>query len=1022
MRIARRYSRPDRSPYDGFRFRVVPGIRAGDGVIPVGIQVPASWSLEAGEALARNCLRSHGIPTRLRPVAEDDVPGWLWRRTGDDVALAKLSRAQRFGAEIDSRRLFDRVAGAWTYQGWRCGYFDAEADARAFFDEIRVMLCRQIAVPDAAQLRHAGLYWAYGIETGGHGACITDYRTGVVTRAADGHLPPHGAYIQGVTGGIAGDGGVMDLWQREARLLADGIGTAANVSHIGCGDAVAGLVDQLKVGDAAAGAFRRAGPDGRPRRMVTVDADHPEAIDFIGWKPVEERRTAALIAGTRLADRHLDAIAAACRRPGRKGNLDPDRNPALKFSLMAAHKAMLPAPYLDRVMDLARQGRTGPKVTPDGLGAPLQAVSSAGAKNGLHVLRVGDEFLGRVTEDGNKVADGERDGAACAGTRAALLWDALAEATWSSGETGVHFATTADAWNTCPRSGPIRGSAAGGDFMFLDDVACPTASLNLAAFLGVDRTFDTEGFAHAARLWSIALDITVMMTSLPTPRLAARSWEFRPLGLGFTNLGGLLMAAGIGYDSDAGRAYCAAAAALMTGTAYATSAELAGELGPFPAFGANRKAMLRVIRNHRQAARGDVGGYQGLNWTPLRFKPADCPDRRLAAAARDAWDHTWRMGVSAGFRNAQVSLVTPAAETGFLLDSNTSGTEADFAMVRFEKLPGGGFHKVVNPAVPPALRALGYGEMRIEFIVRHVVGHGSLRDAPGVNHEALRRRGFTETALEMLEAALPGTLDISSVFNKWTLGEDFCARMLAFPKAELEDDGFDLLAALGFSATAVKAANIHCCGANTLEGAPGIEPQHLAVFDCPRPLGERGRRKLSTASLIRMMAAAQPFISGAVGHAVTLPAHATIDDVKAAYLLAWRLDLKLLMLERDESRLDHPGASAAAPLAEDFTEDVGRWATFGTAGDDAAALKHGRFLVYDGGEDRIQAPRAAIHGADCGAGENTQGEGNTGTCSPGAATAAASAAETSRRPASDAPRSKASATSSADACVEQRRF
>jgi ribonucleoside-diphosphate reductase alpha chain len=1048
MRIARQYSRPRRSPYEGIRFRSVFTPHAGDGGTKFGIEVPVGWSQEAGEALAHNCLRKDGIPTRLKPVAERDVPRWLWRSTADEAALAKLPADRRYGPETDARKLFDRIAGAWTYQGWQSGYFDSAPDAEAFFDETRAMMCRQIALPDGVQIRHAGLYWAYGIKTGADGACITDYRTGVVTRAGDGHLPPHGAYIQDVTGNVAGDGGIMDLWQREARLLADGVGTASNVSRVGGDDAATGLVDMLRVGDAAAGTVRRDGRGVRPPRMLTLDADHPEAIDFIRWKPAEEQRTAALIAGTKLADRHLDAIAAACRRPGRKGNLNPERNPALKFSLIAAQKAMLPATSLDRVMDLARQGRTGPNGAPVGTDATVQAVLTAGAQNGLHVLRIDDHVLGRLTADGDRAAEDSRGDSRDGET--AALWDALAEATWTTGETGVLFATTVDEWHTCPNSGPIRGSAANGDFMFLDDVACGTATLNLGAFLGGARTFDTEGFAHAARLWSIVLDITVMMTALPTPRLAARSWEFRPLGLGFTNLGGLLTAAGIGYDSDAGRALCAAAASLMTGTAYATSAELAAELGPFPAFGANRKAMMKVIRNHRMAASGEAGGYHGLNWTPLAFRPADCPDPRLAAAARDVWDDALGRGGSAGFRNAQVSLVAQAAETGLLMDGNTLGIEPDFAMVRFEKLPGGGFHKVINPAVPLALGALGYGERRIEAIVRHVVGHGSLADAPGVNHEALRRRGFTEAALATLEAALPATLDISFVFNKWTLGEDFCARMLAFSKADFEDDGFDMLAALGFSPAAIEAANIHCCGANTLGGAREIEPRHLAVFDCPRSLGERGRRRLSTESLIRMMAAAQPFISGAVGHAIALPASTGIDDIKAAYLLAWRLGLKMLMLDRDESRLDHAGAWTAMRLEEGFTGDFGQWATFGTAPSSEVARRRGRFLVYDGGEDRkpaqvaaapergdrmatgnanaiarsgmSQALAIALTARDLArsAEEYAQQERNNGTCSPGAATAAAPAAETSRRPASDAPRGKASAASSVDAFVEQR--
>ncbi|MEK7244397.1 MAG: vitamin B12-dependent ribonucleotide reductase, partial [Pseudomonadota bacterium] len=395
----------------------------------------------------------------------------------------------------------------------------------------------------------------------------------------------------------------------------------------------------------------------------------------------------------------------------------------------------------------------------------------------------------------------------------------------------------------------------------LEDTACNLASLNLLPFQGPGGTFDVARFEHAVRLWTLTLEISVMMAQFPSARIAELSYEFRTLGLGFANIGGYLMAAGIPYDSSEGRAICASISALMTGTAYAASAEMAGEMGAFSRFEANREAMLRVMRNHRRAAHGANGGHEGLSVLPVPLKAGDCSDPELAQAARMAWDRALELGQAHGFRNAQVSVIAPTGTIGLVMDCDTTGIEPDFALVKYKRLAGGGYFKIINRTVPRALKVLGYAEDEIGEIVRYAVGHGTLKGAPGVTHEILRAHGFTDDALARIEGALAGAFDIRFVFNKWLLGEEFCTGVLKIDPRRLGELDFDMLAALGFAKADVEAANTYVCGAMTLEGAPFLKPQHLPVFDCASPCGRTGKRSLSVESHIRMMAASQPFIS-----------------------------------------------------------------------------------------------------------------------------------------------------------------
>ena len=618
------------------------------------------------------------------------------------------------------------------------------------------------------------------------------------------------------------------------------------------------------------------------------------------------------------------------------------------------------------------------------------------------------------------------------GRGAGRLWHRLAESAWSCGGTGILFETTANGWNTCPGSGAIRSSAAGADYLFLDDTACGRAVLNLAAFSGggqrfdagrvdtgrvdtgrVDTgRFDTDGFEAAVRLWTVALDVSVMMTAMPTPRLAARSWKFRPLGLGITNLAGLLMSSGIAYDSAEGRALCAAVTALMTGAAYAVSAEMAQELGQFPACRDNAGSMLTVIRRHRRAAASRPS-----------FEAGRGGDAAPARAARLAWNRALELGEAHGFRNAQVTLIASGRDAAMVMDCDGAGVEPESAMTSFERLPGGGYRRIINPSVPVALEALGYPRREIVAIVRHVVGHGTLKTAPGVNHETLCRRGFDAAALERVEGALDSALDIGFVFNPGTLGETFCRRMLGLSQDQIDDAEFDILAGIGFSNAAVEAANAYCCGADTLEGAPHLRPEHLAVFDCPRPQGERGRRRLSTESQLAMMAAAQPFVSGAVAQRVEVPKTASVEDCGTAFRRAWRLGLKILVLDREDDGLEPQAADMAADMAAaagGFAEASIAAAAAQASGDLPQATRaRGGFFIYDGGLGDRPEPAADRPAAVAQAAPDDADPVNR-TCSEGGQEDPAPAAETPRRSASDAARGAASVPSSADAVVEQR--
>ena len=594
MRIERRFTQTGQSPYANIEFREATSeIRNPDGSIVFrleNIQVPAHWSQVATDILAQKYFRKAGVPSRLKKVEENSVPSWLWRSVADAAALPDLPEKERCTSETDARQVFDRLAGTWTYWGWKGGYFSSEEDARAFHDELCYMLAMQMAAPNSPQWFNTGLHWAYGIDGPSQGHYYVDFETGKLTRASTAyeHPQPHACFIQSIEDDLVNENGIMDLWVREARLFKYGSGTGTNFSRLRAegeklsgGGKSSGLMSFLKIGDRAAGAIKSGGTTRRAAKMVIVDADHPDVEQFIEWKVTEEQKVAALVTGSRACARHLAAIMKACTHCDGEDDdcFDPAKNPALKREIRAARKAHVPDSYIQRVIQFARQGFTEiefPTFDTDWEGEAYRTVSGQNSNN---TVRLDDDFLKAVEMDGTWDLKSRIDGRPVKTLKARELWDRIAYAAWASADPGLQFHTTINDWHTCPASGPIRASNPCSEYMFLDDTACNLASLNLMAFRDAKKRFDVDGFAHAVRLWTIVLEVSVLMAQFPSKQIAELSYQYRTLGLGFANIGGLLMASGIAYDSEEGRALAAALSSLMTGTAYATSAEMAQRLG-----------------------------------------------------------------------------------------------------------------------------------------------------------------------------------------------------------------------------------------------------------------------------------------------------------------------------------------------------------------------------------------------------------------------------------------------------------
>ncbi|MCC6965853.1 MAG: vitamin B12-dependent ribonucleotide reductase [Nitrospira sp.] len=937
MRIERRFTKRGQSPYEGLAFvKRSSEIRNPDGSTVFKLEhidIPEHWTQLAIDILAQKYFRKAGVPQ----VHEDDTP------------VVDAAGKPVLGGERDSRQVFNRLAGCWTFWGKNHGYFKTPEDATAFHDEMCYMLAYQMAAPNSPQWFNTGLHYAYGLSGPAQGHFYVDPKLGEVVRATNAfeHPQPHACFIQSIEDDLVNENGIMDLWVREARLFKYGSGTGTNFSRLrGDGESLSGggrssgLMSFLKIGDRAAGAIKSGGTTRRAAKMVCLDLDHPDIEEFIDWKVVEEQKVAAMVTGSKICAQRLNAVLKACQSVDAQGQaqahleLDMKHNQVLREAVAAARRDMVPEAYIHRMFDYAKQGYTHFVFHEYDTNWDGKAYQTVSGQNSNNSVRIPNGFFDALERDGDWELRRRIDGKVSKTIKARDLWDKIAWAAWICADPGTQYDTTINEWHTCPEDGRINASNPCSEYMFLDDTACNLASLNLAKFFNAEGEFDLDSFRHAVRLWTVALEISVLMASFPSRAIAQKSYEYRTLGLGYANLGTILMKQSIPYDSHKATAICGAITAIMTGESYATSAEMAAEIGPFPGYNRNRDSMLRVIRNHRRAAYSSpVEEYEGLTILPASIQPEHCPPAMLLAARR-AWDRALELGTAYGFRNAQVTVIAPTGTIGLVMDCDTTGIEPDFALVKFKKLAGGGYFKIINQSLPPALQALGYTDAQIRDIVAYCAGHQTLKGAPFINHEVLRQKGFDEAALERLEGSLAQAFEIQFVFNKYTLGEEFCRQKLGISEAQLADPAFNMLKTLGFTQEDVAAANDYCCGTMTVEGAPHLKLEHLPIFDCANRCGRIGQRYIAVDAHIRMMAAAQPFISGAISKTINMPADATLEDVKAAYLFAWKSMVKAVALYRDGSKLSQPlnassdsgkGAEAApsiATVAEKVAERV----------------------------------------------------------------------------------------------------
>jgi ribonucleoside-diphosphate reductase alpha chain len=902
---------------------------------------PSTWSQVAVDVLAQKYFRRAGVPKALRRVPEDGVPEWLWRSEADEDALAQLPYAERFGSESDARQVFNRLAGTWTYWGFKHDYFDSERDARAYYDEMCAMLARQIGAPNSPQWFNTGLHWAYGIAGPAQGHYFVDPTTAAVTRSTSAyeHPAPHACFIQSVSDDLVNEGGIMDLWVREARIFKFGSGTGSNFSSLRAegeklsgGGTSSGLMSFLRVGDRAAGAIKSGGTTRRAAKMVCLDLDHPDVEEFITWKVREEQKVSDLVVGSLACQMRLNDImkAAHDETVPEAARLDPALNAGLRKAMRAAVQAGIPPANINYAVDFARQGYKSLEIETYDTNWDSKAYGTVSGQNSNNSVRIPNDFFAALDRDDDWALRARTDGRVKRTIKAADLWEDIAIAAWQCADPGVQFDTTINEWHTCPADGKINASNPCSEYMFLDDTACNLASLNLAQFLTSDGRFDATQFSECCRIWTVTLEISVLMAQFPSYVIAQKSYDFRTLGLGYANLGTMLMRLGLPYDSEEAYGWCAGISALMTASAYLASAEMAQQLGAFPRYGANRDDMLRVIRNHRRAAHASAPHeYEGLTVLPVVHNPT-LFTQELWGLARRTWDKALTLGEVAGFRNAQVTVIAPTGTIGLVMDCDTTGIEPDFALVKFKKLAGGGYFKIVNNSVEAALRRLGYTNEQIEAIETFAKGTLTLEGAPHINAATLRAKGFDDAAIAKIASALPSAFELSFVFNRFVLGDEFCERVLGLTQDQLNDFNFSLLRdGLGFSQQQIEEASDVICGRMTLEGAPYLKEEHLPIFDCATPCGKHGARYIRPIAHIEMMAAAQPFVSGAISKTINLPQTATIADVKEAYRLSWERMVKAVALYRDGSKLSQPlatkgdlGDDSEAPADQAFTTPI----------------------------------------------------------------------------------------------------
>lgn len=841
LRVERFFTKEGVSPFDLFEYDYRTSvIKNPNGKVVFelnNVEVPKQWSQVATDVLAQKYFRKAGVPQ-------------------SDGTM---------GAETSIKQVAHRMADCWRQWGEQYGYFATTEDAQRFYEEMVFMIVGQYAAPNSPQWFNTGLASSYGIKGKPQGHYYVDPNTGKLEKSTSAYErpQPHACFILSVDDDLVNEGGIMDLWVREARIFKYGSGVGTNFSRIrGAGEKLSGggtssgLMSFLKIGDRAAGAIKSGGTTRRAAKMVCLDLDHPEAIEFINWKKDEEKKVAALIAAGYASDYEGEAYA------------------------------------------------------------------TVSGQNSNNSVRIPNDFFKALEEGRDWELKGRADGKVMKSIPSKEIWDMIGDAAWACADPGVQYDTTINEWHTCPEGGRINASNPCSEYMFLDNTACNLASLNLMKFFNEENsTFDVKAIQHASRLWTVVLEISVLMAQFPSKEVAQLSYEYRTLGLGYANMGTALMVSGIPYDSPKAFAICGAITAILTGTAYRTSAEMAEVLGAFPKYEENKNHMLRVMRNHRYAAyNATADTYEGLSIKPVGIDPKYCPEYLLSAACT-SWDEAVQLGEKFGYRNAQTTVIAPTGTIGLVMDCDTTGIEPDFALVKFKKLSGGGYFKIINQSVPAALRKLGYNAEETDAIIKYAIGHATLAGAPHINPESLKFRGFTDEEIAKVEKAASGSFEIGFAFNSWTLGED-CLQRLGFKPEEYNDYNFNLLRKLGFTKKEIEEANDYVCGTMTVEGAPFLKDEHLPVFDCANKCGNKGERYIAASGHIRMMAAAQPFLSGAISKTINLPNEANVDDIKDCYYTSWSLGLKANALYRDGCKLSQPLSNKSDVKDEDDVQET----------------------------------------------------------------------------------------------------
>ena len=783
------------------------------------------------------------------------------------------------------------------------------------------MLAHQMAAPNSPQWFNTGLHAAYGIDGKAQGHQFVNPLTGKVEASTSAYKrpQPHACFIQSVHDDLVNEGGIMDLWTREGRLFKYGSGTGTNFSNLrGAGEklsgggASSGLMSFLRIGDRAAGAIKSGGTTRRAAKMVCLDLDHPDIEEFIEWKTIEERKVAALVTGSKICKKRLGEISTAINEGMDlgEGRFIPKVNKKLKKAIHNANKDLVPMNYVHRVIELAKQGVVEFVFEEYDTDWNSEAYNTVSGQNSNNSVRIPNKFFEALENDADWELTNRTDGKVAKTVKAKELWRKINDAAWNCADPGVQFDDTINEWHTCIDDGRIRASNPCSEYMFLDNTACNLASINLVKFYDKKTgMFDFEAFKHACRLWTTTLEVSVLMAQFPSKEIAKLSYEYRTLGLGFANIGALLMIMGIPYDSDRGRNIAAAISGIMGGVAYSVSAEMAKEHGPFINYERNKENMLRVMRNHRRAMHGEETGYEGLTVLPCPLQ-THTEEHYLGEEAKKCWDEALKLGEKHGYRNAQTTVVAPTGTIGLVMDCDTTGIEPDFSLVKFKKLAGGGYFKIINQSVPYSLKNLGYTQSQIDEISSYAVGHATLKGCPHVNEDFLKSKGLSEEKIKTIESSLLSAFDINFVFSRWTLGDDFLTA-IGVSESEMEDPSLNVLSKLGLSSSQIMEANDYICGTMTVEGAPHLKEEHLPVFDCASKCGRTGTRVITPEGHIRMMAAVQPSISGAISKTINMPSEASISDIADSYHLSWSLGTKANAIYRDGSKLSQPLNAAA---------------------------------------------------------------------------------------------------------------